>query len=49
MGDYDELDTWWKCSNCGEEFADYDMLGNKELLLCLYCDDLRLEKHEDAV
>ena len=44
MSDYDETDrpdTWWKCSNCGEEFSDHDMLANSELSLCLYCGDLR--------
>jgi len=46
MSDYDEVDlsNWWRCSNCGEEFNDYDMLGNREEWLCLYCDNLKQEK-----
>ena len=47
MSDYDELDTWWKCSSCGEEFSDYDMLGNREKLLCLYCEDLRYQSEKE--
>ncbi len=29
----------WKCEGCGEGFSDFDMLGNRELVLCLYCDN----------
>ena len=45
MNDYNEIDlsNWWKCSNCGEEFSDHDMLANGELELCLYCEDLRYQ------
>lgn len=33
----------WRCSNCGEWFSDFDMLANADLLLCLYCEDIRLQ------
>ena len=33
----------WQCKNCEEWFSDDDMLGNRELDLCLYCEDLRCE------
>ena len=33
----------WKCNDCGETFSNYDMLGNKELWLCLYCEDERYQ------
>lgn len=33
----------WECSECGEEFSDYDMLANRELWLCLYCQDERYQ------
>lgn len=33
----------WRCTNCGEEFSDFDMLGNRELMLCLYCEDERYQ------
>jgi hypothetical protein len=33
----------WKCAECGEEFSDFDMLANVDLLLCLYCEDERLQ------
>ncbi len=29
----------WKCNNCREAFSDFDMLGNRELMLCIYCDN----------
>lgn len=29
----------WKCSSCGESFADFDMLGDRERWMCLYCVD----------
>ena len=33
----------WKCSACGEEFSDFDMLANREKWLCLYCEDLKFQ------
>ena len=33
----------WKCNECGEEFSDFDMLGNRELFLCLYCEDKKYQ------
>jgi formylmethanofuran dehydrogenase subunit E len=33
----------WKCEECGEEFSDFDMLANRELWLCLYCEDKRYQ------
>lgn len=34
----------WKCSECGEEFSDYDMLGDEREWLCLYCEDMRCQE-----
>jgi len=39
----------WQCNNCGEWFSDFDMLGNKELMLCLYCENLRYPKEVENV
>ena len=36
----------WYCRNCGEEFSDYDMMGNAELMYCLHCEDLRRVEDE---
>ncbi len=33
----------WRCQGCGEGFSDFDMLGNRELMLCLYCEDERYQ------
>ncbi len=38
----------WQCSNCGEEFSDLDMLGNRKLMLCLYCDNLKQEERRET-
>lgn len=31
----------WKCNGCGEEFTDLADCANKELYLCMYCEDER--------
>ena len=33
----------WQCRNCNEWFSDFDMLGNREEWLCIYCEDLRYQ------
>jgi formylmethanofuran dehydrogenase subunit E len=33
----------WICSNCGEEFMDLADCANKKLLLCVYCEDERMQ------
>ena len=34
----------WTCSHCGEMFSDFDMLANRELWLCIPCEDERAQK-----
>ena len=36
----------WQCSNCGEWFSDFDMLGNRDEWLCVYCEDERYQTEE---
>jgi len=39
----------WKCTECGEEFSDRDMMGDGERLLCLHCVDQVYQREAEMV
>ncbi len=38
--------TCWRCQNCNEWFTDLADCANEKLLLCVYCEDERLQIEE---